>query len=330
MTFLDTALDKTLAGYTKLGASARGIDATERFEEVAGEHVMVTGATGGIGKATALRLADNGAFVHAVGRNSDKLAALVAEGGDRIIPHQADLSSMDAIAKLAADYVTSGYPLHALVNNVGVMSAERTVTPEGFELSYATNLLGQYLLTELLMPTLKASSPSRVVFVASGGMYSQPLTVSNIQSSEGEYNGTAAYARTKRGQVVLAELLADELEDGFVFVNSMHPGWVDTEGVRSSLPTFRKITGPFLRDEAQGADTIVWLAAAEEAVGQTGKFFHDRAARPTHRMKKTEASDAKRHEFYVQLKMDAAPWLPDAMHPGATTSTDSTDTNGDT
>jgi len=325
MGFLDTTLDKTLAGYTKLGVSSRGIDVTERFEEVAGEHIMVTGATGGIGKAATLRLAENGAIVHAVGRNPAKLAALVAEGGERIIPHQADLSSMASIASLASEYIESGFPLHALVNNVGVMSRERTVTDEGFELSYATNLLGQFLLIELLAPVLDASSPSRVVLVSSGGMYSQPLTVSNIQSVDGEYNGTDAYARTKRGQVVLAELLAARFADDHVYVNSTHPGWVDTEGVRTSLPTFRRITGPFLRDEAQGADTIVWLAAAEEAVGETGLFFHDRAARPTHRLKKTHTAEANREAFLAMLTKDAAPWLSPTVASIPTTQSENPD-----
>jgi hypothetical protein len=151
--------------------------------------------------------------------------------------------------------------------------------------------------------------------VSSGGMYSQGLTVSNLQSSQGEYNGTNAYARTKRAEVVLAEIWAEELAGTGVTVNSMHPGWVDTAGVRDSLPTFRRITGPFLRNEAEGADTIVWLVASTEAADATGQFFHDREPRPTHRMKKTREADAKRERFHEQVASDAAPYLVDDVTP---------------
>ncbi|MGI9529711.1 MAG: SDR family NAD(P)-dependent oxidoreductase [Acidimicrobiia bacterium] len=309
MTFIDTTLDATLVGYTKLGARARGIDTAERFPEVAGRHVMVTGATGGIGRTTALRLADNGAVVHAVGRSTDKLDALVAEAAGDVVPHRADLSSMTEIVALTDAFVASGNPLHGLVNNVGIMIHERTVTPEGWEITYATNLLGQYVLTRRLLPVLAASAPSRIVMVSSGGMYSEPLTASNLQSSNGEYKGSAAYARTKRAEVVLAEIWADEFASQGITVNSMHPGWVDTAGVRDSLPTFRRITGPFLRNEAEGADTIVWLAASDEAEDESGTFFHDRLARPTHRMAKTREADAKRERFLEQVASDAAPYL---------------------
>ena len=220
MGFLDSALDATLAGYSKVGFSSRGLSVDEEFPEVAGKHIMVTGATGGIGKAVAQRLAANGAVVHVVGRNAAKLEALVDETEGEVVTHQADLSSMAAIVKLADDYIASGHPLHGLVNNVGIMIHERTVTDEGWEITYATNLLGQYVLTRKLLPVLEASAPSRIVMVSSGGMYSQGLTVSNLQSSQGEYNGTNAYARTKRAEVVLAEIWAEELAGTGVTVNS--------------------------------------------------------------------------------------------------------------
>lgn len=306
---MDSALDTTLAGYTKFGISLRDVDVDEAFPEVSGRHVMVTGATGGIGKAVAQRLASNGAIVHAVGRTPSKLEALVEATAGTIVPHTADLSSIEAIVRLSDDYIGSGVPLHGLVNNVGIMIHDRTVTDEGYEITYATNLLGQYVLTKKLLPVLEASAPSRIVMVSSGGMYSQPLTVTNLQSSEGEYNGTNAYARTKRAEVVLAEEWSKELAASGVTINSMHPGWVDTAGVRDSLPTFRRITGPFLRSEAQGADTIVWLVAANEAASESGSFFHDRKVRPTHRMNKTKEQLELRERFMDHMASDAAPWL---------------------
>ena len=250
--------------------------------------------------------------MHAVGRNQIKLDTLVAETDGKVVAHRADLSSIEAIVGLADDYLASGQPLHGLVNNVGIMIHERTVTDEGWEITYATNLLGQYVLTRKLLPRMIESAPARIVMVSSGGMYSQGLTVTNLQSDKGEYNGTDAYARTKRAEVVLAEEWARELEGTGVTVTSMHPGWVDTAGVQDALPTFRKITGPFLRDEPQGADTIVWLVAADEAADANGTFWHDRLARPTHRMDRTKEQPDTRRRFMEQLASDAGPYLADA------------------
>ena len=165
---LDTVLDTTLAGSSKLGFAARGLSVEETFPEVAGKHIMVTGGTGGIGRATVQRLAANGAIVYAVGRNDDKLATLVGETDGEVVGLKADLSSMAAIVELADDYLATDQPLHGLINNVGIMIHERTVTDEGWELTYATNLLGQYILTKRLLPALIESAPSRVVMVSSG------------------------------------------------------------------------------------------------------------------------------------------------------------------
>lgn len=302
-------LDTTLVGYTKLGVAARGVDTAEAFPEVSGKHIMITGATGGIGKAAAERLVENGAIVHAVGRSQDKLDALVANSGGAVVAHRADLSSMVEVAAVARRYIASGSPLHGLVNNVGVMTHERTVTEEGWELTYATNLLGQYVLTQSLLPVLESSAPARVVMVSSGGMYSQGLTASNLQSTDGEYNGTAAYARTKRAEVVLAEVWADEFKDRRITVNSMHPGWVDTAGVRDALPTFRRFTRPFLRNEAQGADSIVWLVASDDASQLTAQFIHDRQPRTTHRTTKTSEADANRDQFLRTIESDASAYV---------------------
>jgi NAD(P)-dependent dehydrogenase (short-subunit alcohol dehydrogenase family) len=118
-------------------------------------------------------------------------------------------------------------------------------------------------------------------------MYTQRIRVRDLQNTRGQYKGSIAYARAKRGQVILTELWADRLADQGIVVQAMHPGWADTPGVEASLPLFRKITKPFLRTPEQGADTIVWLAASDEAAETTGKFWLDRRPRPTHRLKNT-------------------------------------------
>lgn len=308
MTGIDSLFDATLLGFTKLGVSARGIDVAETFPEIAGKHVMVTGATGGIGRAVAQRLASNGAVVHCVGRSREKLAALEADTDGTVVTYRTDLSSMEAIKQLTAIFLDEGHSLCGIVNNVGIMTHERVTTSEGFELSYAVNLLGQYVLTTNLLPALRSGAPARIVMVSSGGMYSQPLTTTNLQSIEGTYDGTAAYARTKRGQVELAEHWARTLVDDDIRANSMHPGWVDTAGVRGALPTFRRFTRPLLRNEDQGADSIVWLTAARDADTLTGKFIHDRKPRPTHRGKRTRDDGAQNDQFIAMLTADAAPY----------------------
>lgn len=308
MDFLDKTLDASLLGYTRIGFSARHLSVQEPFPSLMAKHIMVTGATGGIGKAAVERLAANGAVVHAVGRNPTKLETLVTETNGSIIPHIADLSSMADTATLAKAYLDLGEPLHGLINNVGVMADSRVLTSEGFELTYATNLLGQYVLTRRLAEGLLLQRPDRVVFVSSGGMYSQSLTVSNLESSEGEYRGTAAYSRTKRGQVVLASQLAAAGGSGSV-VTSMHPGWVDTDGVKASLPTFQKITGPVLRNASQGADTMVWLVGAMHASKLNGEFVHDRVPRPKHRLGRTKVDAEVTQQFMAKLAADAKPYL---------------------
>jgi dehydrogenase/reductase SDR family member 12 len=130
-------------------------------------------------------------------------------------------------------------------------------------------------------------------------MYTQRLHLDDLQMERGEFDGTVAYARTKRAEVVLTELWAQRLEGSGVVVHAMHPGWADTPGVRSSLPTFYKSTRPLLRTPEQGADTIVWLAAAAEPARSTGGFWHDRRRRPTHRLPWTRESVAEREALWA-------------------------------
>lgn len=307
MQLLDKVLDSTLVGYSKLGFSARHLSVIEPFPALVAKHVMVTGATGGIGKAATQRLARNGAIVHAVGRNRAKMNDLVARTEGHVVPHIADLSLMEDNARVAKSFIDLAEPMFGLINNVGVMAQERTTTSEGFELTYATNLLGQYVLTQKLTRGLGIQRPKRVVFVSSGGMYSQALTALNIESIE-NYSPTAAYSRTKRGQVTLASKLADTTGGDEIFT-SMHPGWVDTGGVQSSLPTFRKLTSPILRDADQGADTMVWLVGSMHAGDLNGEFVHDRVARPKHRFGRTKVDADTTNRFMTKLATDAKPYL---------------------
>ena len=180
-----------------------------------------------------------------------------------------------------------------LVHNAGVLPRERRETAEGLELTFATNVLGPHLLTRLLRERLIASAPARVIFVSSGGMYTRRLDVDDLQSRRGAFDGRVAYARSKRAEVVLAERWAAELAGTGVVVHAMHPAGPTRRASRRSLPRFRRIMRPLLRSPEQGADTIVWLAAAEEPGAVTGRFWCDRHVRATHHRSRARARRAE-------------------------------------
>jgi NAD(P)-dependent dehydrogenase (short-subunit alcohol dehydrogenase family) len=219
-------------------------------------------------------------------------------GAGELVLELCDVSSLGAVREFAAGFAAEHPELHALVNNAGVMLPERTRTEEGFELAFATNVLGPFLLTNLLIPTLRRGAPSRIVNVSSGGMYSQRLRVDDLQLEDRDYEPSAFYAHTKRCEVVLTELWAARLRGSGVTVHSMHPGWADTPGVRESLPRFRRLMRPLLRDAGQGADTIVWLATAPEPGSTSGLFWHDREPRRLHRVPWTKETPADRQRLW--------------------------------
>ena len=212
---------------------------------------------------------------------------------------QCDLSDLRDIRRFAAEFLASEPRLDVLVNNAGVLPAQRAVTADGLELTFATNVAAPFLLTKLLLGRLRSSAPSRIVNVTSGGMYTQRLHVEDLQMERGKFDGTVAYARTKRAEMVLTELWAQRLEGSSVVVHAMHPGWADTPGVRASLPTFHRLTRPLLRTPEQGADTIVWLAAAAEPARSTGGLWHDRRRRATHRVPWTRESSDEREALWT-------------------------------
>jgi len=283
---LDWVMDKSLVlGYTKIGPAVRRAwwphDAVPGA--LVGRHVLVTGASGGLGLATARGLARLGAAVHLTGRDATRLddarAQLLGEQPlAEVTTHVADVSNLAETAEFARQFSAEVPRLHAVVHNAGVMPPKRTTTAEGHELTLATHVLGPHVLTYGLREALAGG---RVVVVTSGGAYGQRLDVDDAEFATGDYSGVTAYARTKRMQLVLTELWARDLAADDIRVHSMHPGWADTPGVTDSLPRFAAVTGPLLRDADSGADTAVWLTATADAIG-TGGFWHDRRRRSTH------------------------------------------------
>ncbi len=300
---LDQLLDRTvLFSYTKLGYRLRRGD-FDRLPSMDGKRAVVTGATGGLGAATCRRLAELGAEIVVVARNEDKAIELVSELreiGPEASYELADLSLMSEVRGLAVR-LSRLDRIDVLVNNAGALFAERAETPEGIERTFALNLLSQYLLTTELLPSLERSAPARVILVSSGGMYTQRLKPDDLEYEKAEFKGAAAYARTKRGQVVLAQEWARRWKDRGIVVHAMHPGWADTPGVTGALPMFDKLVGPLLRTPEEGADTIVYLAASDRAADVTGLFWLDRRPRSVHYLGATRETPEERREFMGAL-----------------------------
>ncbi|MFP4333981.1 MAG: SDR family NAD(P)-dependent oxidoreductase [Wenzhouxiangella sp.] len=245
---------------------------------------LVTGATGGIGRAIALKANECGARVVALGRSERRLKALKADAAapTRLVPLRLDLSLIEDIRRLPAKRSVQIRSIDVLVNNVGVLLNEHQVTDEGFEVSFATNLLGPFVLTEALQSADCLAAEGVVINVSSGGMYGSPLRLEPMNCLDARrFDGMAAYAMHKRAMVELTGWWNRQWR-GKPAVHVMHPGWVDTAGVRTSLPAFRQALKRILRTPEQGADTILWLADRRPDPAPEGGIWLDRKLQPEH------------------------------------------------
>jgi dehydrogenase/reductase SDR family protein 12 len=288
---LDTLLDRTvIGGYGAPGLALRRRLPTwpEDSGRMDGKVVVVTGATAGLGLAAAEAFAALGARVHVVGRDPQRVERVVAgiPGAVGGLCDVSNLTSLDAFVRAWTG------PLDVLVNNAGVMAAERSLTADGIELTFATNVLGPFFLIDRLRHQMGPGS--RIINVSSGGMYGQAL--GDDLQNEKAYKGVTAYARTKRAEVVLTEQWAQRLSHPVV--HAMHPGWAATPGVKTSMATFSKLTKPILRTPQQGADTIVWLGGSQVPLATSGLFWHDRRPRPTHLLPRTRETAEQRDRLW--------------------------------
>lgn len=305
----DAALEAPiLTSFTRIGYGAR-----KRLEgwapldsyDLRGRVILITGATSGLGRAAAEQLAHSGATVVAVGRRADRneevVAGLIeATGNEAISQVAADLGDYSQVRELAGRVLADHDRLDVLIHNAGALTDERRSAPDGTEATVASQVVGPFLLTGLLLDRLAGSAPSRVLTMSSGGMYTAGLTVAELQMPEAEYKGAEQYARAKRAQVTLNEMWADRFGDRGVHFHAMHPGWADTPGVQDALPVFAKVMGPLLRTPEQGADTLVWLAADPEPLASNGRFWLDRRPRAIHKLRRTRGTDVpeRRRELW--------------------------------
>jgi len=266
-----------------------------------GRVVAITGATSGLGLASARMLSGLGASLRLLVRDGAKGERLADELGGDVRVLVVDMSDLSSVRRVVDELIEAGERLDVLVNNAGALLTERRGSADGFEMTFATMVLGPFVLTNGLVPMLERGGDvgrARVINVASGGMYLERLHLDDLQMEREPYRGSVAYTRAKRAQVLLTQEWAQRLRGRGVVVHAMHTAWADTPGVEASLPTFRKVVGPFLRTPEQGADTIVWLAAAPELARSTGRFWLDRRPRPIDRLPRTRVTAEERAELW--------------------------------
>ncbi len=297
-----------VTSFTRIGFGVRQrVDGWTELDEydLAGRVVLVTGATSGIGRAAAEQLAGCGATLVLVGRSGERNAAVVGDiadvtGNDNISQFPADMGDLDQVRALADHVLDLHDRVDVLVHNAGALTPDRHDAPDGTEGTVASQVVGPFLLTSLLLNRLASSAPSRVITMSSGGMYAAGLTVAQLEMPADSYRGAEQYARAKRAQVTLTEMWAERFGDLGIRFHSMHPGWAATPGVDASLPTFAKVVGPLLRTPEQGADTLVWLAADAAALDSNGRFWLDRRPRSIHKLPTTRRTDTpeRRRELW--------------------------------
>ena len=269
--------------------TATGNAAAEKLltGDMAGKTVLVTGATGGIGKAAARTLAALGATVVIVGRSAARTAEVAQEiGAAGFIV--ADLSVLAEVRRAAAEFRAGHSRLDVLLNNAGAVTTSRQETPEGIEMTFALNHLNYFLLTQELLDLLKATPDARVVNVSSEAHRTGRMRWDDLEFRKG-YSGLQAYGQSKLANILFTRELSRRLAGTGVTANALHPGVVYTgfgqggAGLAGRLVSLSyQIMRPFIKSVEQGALTSIYLASSPEVAGVTGQYFdNERVARPT-------------------------------------------------
>jgi NAD(P)-dependent dehydrogenase (short-subunit alcohol dehydrogenase family) len=237
---------------------------------------MVSGANSGIGKATALGLAEMDATVVMVCRNQKwgedaKEEIIKVTGNQSVDLLIADLSSQRAIIQLVTEFKRKYQRLHVLINNAGVLLQKRSLTVDGFETTFAVNYLAPFLLTHLLIDSIKASAPARIINVSSGTHSWAHLNLDDLQN-EKRYEAWTAYSQSKLALILFTYELARRLKGTNVTANCLHPGVIDTN-IGSITHVDHPISSKSFNKLRKGADTSIYLASSPEVEDVTAKYF---------------------------------------------------------
>jgi NAD(P)-dependent dehydrogenase (short-subunit alcohol dehydrogenase family) len=238
--------------------------------------ILITGATDGIGHATAVELARRGFRIILHGRDRARLERSlqdVIEAGTSNLHHvvEADLSSLEHVAAMTGGLIATGEPIHVLINNAGVYMTEKKLTRDGFETTFAVNHLSHFLLTLDLLDLLRYGSPARIINVSSVAHRRGRLDFDDLHASDG-YGGYEAYARSKAANVLFTRSLSTRLDPGEISANALHPGVISTKLLRAGFT----MAGGSVE---KGAETSVYLASSPEVEGVSGRYFGDSAER---------------------------------------------------
>jgi retinol dehydrogenase-14 len=275
-----------------------------------GRTVLVTGGTGGLGRAAAIGLAAMGARVGIVGRDrprAERAASEIAQGSgnpELVDVFVADMSSQAEVRRLAGE-VLEAYPrLDVLLNNVGGYWAHRHATADGLEHTFALNHLAPFLLTNLLLERLKASAPARIVTVSSRAQAMGAIDFDDLMG-ERSYSGSRAYNQSKLANVMFTYELARRLEGSGVTATALHPGMTSTafsgEDPSRAFAPIVAILRPFMRSPTKGADTAVYLASSPEAEGISGRYVSDRRTRKSNRASYDDAITSRLWDVSADL-----------------------------
>jgi NAD(P)-dependent dehydrogenase (short-subunit alcohol dehydrogenase family) len=266
-----------------------------------GKTVLVTGANQGIGKATALALAQQGARVVLVARNPEKGRAAAkdieaATGWKEVELIVADLSSLEQVRRAAAEFKARHDRLDVLVNNAGVVVPTRRETIDGFEETFAINHLAHFVLTSELLDILSASAPARVVNVSSEAHRHARMNWNDLQLAQGSYSQWRAYGQSKLANVLFTYELARRLDPRKVTANVLHPGVIASgfgQTYGGATAFFLRLAHPFFASPAEGAKTSVYLASSPVVEGATGKYFSKCRSHCSNAVSYCEASQKK-------------------------------------
>ena len=297
---IDGVLETSIFGsFSRVGFSLRReLEHWQPNKEARIAHIVITGASSGLGQTLAVLLAGRSNHLSLIGRDESRLsetAELVRAQGGNAQCYATDISDLVALQNLTIN-LRDAPPVDVLVNNAGALSHSHHVSAQGIELTVAVHVVAPYALQRHLV----MSPRGKVITMTSGGMYTERFDLSRLEMTPESYRGTTAYARAKRAQVVLTSALQRQSDTQRSYY-AVHPGWARTPGLDDALPLFSKALRPILRTSEEGVDTTAWLATLPEGEPPGGGLWLDRRERPIYRLKKTVKTFEEERRDEVEL-----------------------------
>ena len=250
---------------------------------VKNKNILITGATSGIGRSTAIALSSMGARVTFIARNKDKAEVLLKELNcnteNKAAYIIADLSSQDEVKSAAKEYLNMNISLDILINNAGLINLKRRETVDGFEETFAVNHLAYFSLTNILIDKIKESKSARIINISSGAhQFVSRMNFDDLQS-EKNYNPFKVYSYSKLANILFTRKLSEVLKNDNITVNCLHPGVVATGFASQNDSKIQKLlfklSKPFMRSSNKGAETSIYLSSSDEVSDVSGKYFYN-------------------------------------------------------